>query len=169
MTRINVVPVNELCDQHLFAEFRELTRIPNKLKTGKLSYDKSKIPAAYTVQTAANPLGGKGHEYFFTDKLLWLEARYEQLYHELRKRHYNVTLLPVFLVPWPVDFFKAWQPTEEALFLNRTRLIEKFPAKARYCGYPAAICTTLQSEFFGVAVPHHVMHRSQDSWILSED
>ncbi|HGJ5874346.1 MAG TPA: pyrimidine dimer DNA glycosylase/endonuclease V [Arsenophonus apicola] len=29
MTRINVIPPNELCDQHLLAEHRELTRIPN--------------------------------------------------------------------------------------------------------------------------------------------
>ena len=29
MTRINLIPPKELCDQHLLAEFRELTRIPN--------------------------------------------------------------------------------------------------------------------------------------------
>lgn len=29
MTRINLVPPEELCDQHLLAEHRELTRIPN--------------------------------------------------------------------------------------------------------------------------------------------
>ena len=37
MTRINVVRPEELCDEHLFAEFREMTRIPNKLKAGKLA------------------------------------------------------------------------------------------------------------------------------------
>lgn len=35
MTRINVVPPSELCDQHLLAEFRELTRIPNGVLYGK--------------------------------------------------------------------------------------------------------------------------------------
>ncbi|OYQ73494.1 hypothetical protein B9T20_07170 [Wohlfahrtiimonas sp. G9077] len=31
MTRINVVDVETLCDQHLLAEHRELTRIPNDI------------------------------------------------------------------------------------------------------------------------------------------
>lgn len=37
MTRINVVPVEELCDQHLLAEHRELTRIPNAVARGRFS------------------------------------------------------------------------------------------------------------------------------------
>ena len=36
MVIVNVVPVHELCDQHLLAEHRELTRIPNGLLSGKL-------------------------------------------------------------------------------------------------------------------------------------
>ena len=35
MTRINLVPPEELCDQHLLAEHRELTRIPNAVAKGK--------------------------------------------------------------------------------------------------------------------------------------
>ena len=37
MTRINLVPPAELCDQHLLAEHRELTRIPNAVAKGKFS------------------------------------------------------------------------------------------------------------------------------------
>ena len=39
MTRINVVQVQELCDQHLLAEWRELTRIPNGVVTGKFIHE----------------------------------------------------------------------------------------------------------------------------------
>jgi len=35
MTRINLVPPQELCDQHLLAEHRELTRIPNAVARGR--------------------------------------------------------------------------------------------------------------------------------------
>ena len=37
MTRINLVPPAELCDQHLLAEHRELTRIPNAVARGHYS------------------------------------------------------------------------------------------------------------------------------------
>lgn len=32
MTRINLVPVEELMDQHLFAEFREIKMVPKSLR-----------------------------------------------------------------------------------------------------------------------------------------
>jgi len=35
MTRINLVPPEELCDQHLLAELRELPRIPNAVLKGR--------------------------------------------------------------------------------------------------------------------------------------
>lgn len=37
MTRINIVPVEKLYDQHLLAEHREIKRIPNVIKQGKYS------------------------------------------------------------------------------------------------------------------------------------
>jgi deoxyribonuclease (pyrimidine dimer) len=52
MTRINIIPVEELMDQHLVAEYREITMVPASLartllpKTG-LEY--KKIPKSYTL------------------------------------------------------------------------------------------------------------------------
>jgi len=37
MTRINLLPVKELSDQHLMAEYRELPRIVNAVICGRLS------------------------------------------------------------------------------------------------------------------------------------
>ena len=81
MTRINLVNPDQLTNEHLMAEYRELPRIftaVRKLK-GQLPKD---IPAEYTL--------GKGHCKFFYNKLEWLHARYVNLYLELIRRGYNL-------------------------------------------------------------------------------
>ncbi|WP_443089508.1 pyrimidine dimer DNA glycosylase/endonuclease V [Xenorhabdus sp. Sc-CR9] len=81
MTRINVIPPNELCDQHLLAEHRELTRIPNDIikRNGKVTLTTLE---AYTL--------GNGHVIFFRDKLLFLKKRYEVIYQECLNRGFSV-------------------------------------------------------------------------------
>ena len=67
MTRINIVPVKELMDQHLIAEYREITMVPASLSrtlASKKGLDYSKIPKNYTLN--------RGHVYFFYDKGLYL-------------------------------------------------------------------------------------------------
>lgn len=135
MTRINVVPPSELCDQHLIAEWRELTRIPNGIAFGKFVIDLTVIPKQYTVRTSDNPVGGRGHMKFFFDKLEYLYTRYEALRAELNQRGMPQKSM------WPVGFdFKAlglwndYDPPSEALALNRKRIAEMLPSKARYAG-----------------------------------
>lgn len=55
MTRINCVPVEELTDKHLLAEYRELPRIFN------LARAVEDAPTEYVL--------GTGHMKFFYDKL----------------------------------------------------------------------------------------------------
>ena len=57
MTRINTIPPQELCDKHLMAEIREITRIPNTIKTGKAII--ANIPDTFRL--------GSGHVKFFYD------------------------------------------------------------------------------------------------------
>lgn len=121
MTRINVVPVEELCNAHLFAEFRELTRIPNGIASGKMKTEYRDAPLKYTL--------GTGHVKFFADKLLFLKKRYDALYKELLRRDYDVAYI------WPDDLpkYAIWndyRPTEEALAINRARIKERMPEKA---------------------------------------
>ena len=114
MTRINVVPVEELCDQHLLAEHRELTRIPNAIAKGRYSLDGQ--PSEYTL--------GKGHVKFFYDKLRFLLDRYYNLNNECRKRGFTVEQRwPIRT--WPVHLFKDYEPTEEALRINRERIKDR--------------------------------------------
>ena len=80
MTRINLVPPEELCDQHLLAEHRELTRIPNAVAKGK--YHLKGQPAEYKL--------GEGHVRFFFNKLAFLKKRYDALHTEC-KAHYPMT------------------------------------------------------------------------------
>lgn len=137
MTRINVVPVGELCDQHLLAEHRELTRIPNGIADGKY-LDKSKIPDFYTVRTENNPDGGKGHMYFFANKLMYLKKRYLLLCRELRERgfsHKHRWNLATNKNDMP-DLFGRYEPTAEAISLNRQRIKERWPKNARYHRIP---------------------------------
>lgn len=122
MTRINLVPPAELCDQHLLAEHRELTRIPNVVAKGKFSLVDQ--PADYKL--------GTGHVKFFFDKMQFLKNRYEMLHDECLNRGFNVKNI------WPEsglenpELWKDYEPTETAMLENRERIKIRMPEKARF-------------------------------------
>lgn len=126
MTRINVVPVEELSRQHLIAEYRELPRlfglIRKAIERGESPLDK-RNPVVYTL--------GKGHVRFFYNKLRFLWFRQGELVGEMRKRGYNPQFTsidpPAGLTGGP-EFDLWWndyEPTPEALALNRERIRER--------------------------------------------
>lgn len=84
MTRINLVPVQDLADQHLFAEWREIKMVPaalrRSLKTRNIGDILDGIPKRYTLN--------KGHVTFFFNKMLFLCDRYGELTDELENRGY---------------------------------------------------------------------------------
>lgn len=127
MTRINVVPVEELCDQHLLAEHRELKRIPNCIAQGKFSL--KNVPNEYTL--------GTGHVSFFYQRLAFLKERYVQLHNECLKRGFNVQWMFPDDTELPKNkmFWNNYVPTEKALHINRERINIRIPAKARYTQY----------------------------------
>lgn len=121
MTRVNLVPPSELCDQHLLAEHREITRIPNCVLSGK--YKPVGIPDSYRL--------GTGHVRFFMDKLLFIRRRYESLHRECLGRGFKVKdIFPP--VVGMADLNKDYTPTPEALALNRARIAERMPKNARF-------------------------------------
>jgi len=125
MTRINCVPVEELTDKHLGAEYRELPRlfgqIQKAIERGK-SPDDPRNPTEYKL--------GKGHTRFFYNKLPWLIVRYAALVKECEKRgrQVNFSNVPNAAI---VCMFKHqprwqyWKVTPEALELNRQRIKER--------------------------------------------
>jgi deoxyribonuclease (pyrimidine dimer) len=122
MTRINVVPPQELTVKHLVAEYKEITRLPNNLKKslsrkGK-PFQMTEIPSQYTL--------GKGHVKFFYDKMAFLQNRFESLVKEMLNRGYSpkYTDSSIF-VPDNKMFYNGYQPTDEAIRLNRERIQER--------------------------------------------
>ena len=127
MTRINVINPHILTDQHLLAEHRELTRIPNNILSGKLNIPKD-IPKKYLL--------GTGHVKFFVNKLLWLCSRYSSIHTECIRRGFKVTY------KWPshnnrffdMGLMGGYAVTKEDIDMNIERLVERFPSKARFKG-----------------------------------
>lgn len=86
MTRINLLPVSELNNVHLMAEYRELPMVPAALKRSLRTQSKEKIlkkiPKSFTLN--------QGHVLFFYNKLGYLSNRYEELIVELKNRGYEL-------------------------------------------------------------------------------
>lgn len=122
MTRINLVEPHELCDQHLLAEHRELTRIPNAVAKGKYKLDGQ--PADYKL--------GTGHVRFFFDKMAFLKRRYDALHRECLLRGFKVQYIWPEHLPEEAALWRDYTPSENALALNRERIRERMPAKARF-------------------------------------
>lgn len=125
MTRINLVPVSELSDQHLLAEHREIKRIPNKV--GKNFYKRDNIHDSFKL--------GTGHEKFFIDKLFWLFTRYRLLRKECIRRGFNITDYSDCF--WNIsvsheDYFQDWEPSQRDIDLSRERIQERLQAKPDY-------------------------------------
>lgn len=112
MTRINVVPVEELTNPHLLAEWRELPRMAG---FARRCADGTR-PADYVL--------GSGHMKFFLDKGVFLEMRHIELTIELKRRGFNLKSYERFRMP---DMWGRhdYVPTENALIINRQRIAER--------------------------------------------
>ena len=126
MTRINLVDPYELTDQHLIAEYREITMVPGSLKrtlVSKSGYQESKVPKQFTLNS--------GHVYFFYNKGKYLHNRYHELIDEMKRRGFN----PDPNRKFPSDIFKNnnlyndWMPTIEDQKLIRERIKKRIDAK----------------------------------------
>lgn len=126
MTRINCVPVEELTDKHLVAEYREL---PRAFKLMRAAQDRGEAPTdgrnprEYTM--------GTGHVRFFYNKGLYLLRRQKALVAEMQRRGFNPQFTdPSELLPEGLDLWRMmdWTPTPEALAINRQRIAERLAA-----------------------------------------
>ena len=118
MTRINLIPVEELSDQHLLAEYRELPRMAKF--AGKTVQRKEDIPVTFTLN--------KGHMTFFLDKAEFLEQRHADIVEECLRRGINLQDPQPFTMPR--IFEQAdWTPSEEEVAVSRERIQEKLSEK----------------------------------------
>ena len=120
MTRINVVPVEELSDQWLLAEYRELPRvIKQEVRTDD-------APEFYKL--------GKGHVKWAKKHAWWCVCRYEEICDEMEYRG--------FTVHYPYDDLYNFSHGSNCgcgyvvigddIQINRQRLIEKYRMKPNF-------------------------------------
>lgn len=118
MTRINLVPVKYLYDQHLLAEHRELKRIPNQIRSWSLKPIPSKIPSSFCLWT--------WHVLFFTNKLLFLKERYVELRDECRSRGFDVSDYIDSFSNLPTELFNPYSPSEKEIALSKSRIDSRY-------------------------------------------
>lgn len=141
MTRLNLIPVEELTDQHLFAEFREIKMVPMSLRRSIAAWGLQGVLRIIPQEFTLN----KGHVSFFYDKGKYLERRYGQLKAELRNRSYKFNeqspLDPEGVFVGRLCLFNDYTPTPAAMTLVRERIAQrirerhaKVPGWYRYYG-----------------------------------
>ena len=126
MTRINLVPPEELSDQHLIAEYREIfmvgSSLQRSLKSPNWEKTKDSIPKNFTLN--------KGHVKFFYDKGNYLSNRYLELVEEMHRRNMKTDPLRIFKrEQWPDELFNNWLPNINDLNIIRERIAEKISLK----------------------------------------
>ena len=129
MTRINLVNPSELTDQHLIAEYREITMVPaalNRTLNSKVGLRREKISKRYTLNT--------GHVYFFYDKGRYLYERYQDIIQEMKNRGFNPDKTRKF--PTKIfkdnDLYNDWMPNLDDLHIIRRRISEKIAMKPNW-------------------------------------
>lgn len=127
MTRINCVPVEELCNEHLLAEYKELPRISGAIWRWheKTTTNIEGLGEVFVSPTAPDSYCmGKGHVKFFYDKGEWLRRRFEEeIVPELERRGYNLSYTSYR--PHPDGYNLDWVPDENAKEICRERIKER--------------------------------------------
>lgn len=135
MTRINLVRAQDLSDQHLFAEWREIKMIVPAAKRSLSSVPAvqvyKKISPNYTLNT--------GHVTFFYNKLVFLSERYSQLTDELLQRNFDITPFDFenrdFEFVWNSLYQVVWQPTKQDIQVNIDRITERLEERPNWYRY----------------------------------
>lgn len=137
MTRINLVYVKDLADQHLFAEWREIKMVIPAAKRSFASKNflqiVEKICPVYTLNT--------GHVTFFYNKLPFLKKRYDELTEELHQRSFDISDFNFVNDDYRYIEQKLlqidWTPTNRDIKVNIDRIAERLnerPDWYRYYG-----------------------------------
>ena len=119
MTRVNLVCVKTLSDQHLLAEHREIKRIPVLVK--KYKVNSQEIPKKYVMW--------KWHVKFFYNKQSFLKKRYISLHNECLKRWFKVQN---YINNWDFiddELLNDYKPTKEEIIISKNRIKEKIKLK----------------------------------------
>lgn len=121
MTRINVIPVRELSDQHLIAEYRELPRVI------KQNINICDAPDCYTL--------GPGHMKWAARYWKYTINRFYELCDEMQYRGFAVNYNPLGLDKYTPQLHGKGEDyivSDQDIALNRTRIREKYNKKPTF-------------------------------------
>lgn len=128
MTRINLVPVQELADQHLFAEYRELPRVFGKVRehiSKGRKFNDLKIPRTFVL--------GTGHMTFFYNKLKYLVDRHGAIVQECLRRGINISNTDLNdISDLPEKYCNDYYPLPEEIEISKSRLIDRYNLKPQW-------------------------------------
>lgn len=134
MTRINCVPVTELTDKHLIAEWKELPRVIKLSNKWFNEGCKQALPDSYRM--------GEGHVKFFYNKIAYLFDRYRLIRLEMIDRGFKPDMelyknvCKAMLATNTHDQFNNWKPDERALQANRERIKERLGSEYKELPLP---------------------------------
>jgi deoxyribonuclease (pyrimidine dimer) len=143
MTRINVVDLSQLTDQHLMAEYRELPMVAGSLRRSLRSKrGLPQIPSQYVL--------GRNHVTFFYNKGKFLHDRYNALISELIKRGYNLDPnreadFDTFINN---DLYNDWVVSDYDVNTNSERLSEKLNSKLGWYKYYSKSLSELDGQTY---------------------
>ena len=128
MTRINVVPPQELVNKHLMAEYRELPRIFTDARKRI-----AKGECVSELNQSSSYKMGQGHCMFFLTRCGWLLNRYQDLCGELLARGYNLNLelfndICDAAETLPASWMGDYHPDSDAMQINRARISDRLNA-----------------------------------------
>lgn len=129
MTRINLVEPEELMDQHLIAEYREIRLLCANLKrtlNSKHGFVESKVPKQFTLNS--------GHVYFFYNKGKYLHKRFGEIKVEMMQRGFQPNN-PFPREAWPKKLYNDWTPTERDKNIVRERITLRISQKPNWYRY----------------------------------
>ena len=146
MTRINLVNVEDLADQHLMSEWREIKMVPASLRRSLKTRTKNdilkNIPKTFTLNT--------GHVTFFFNKMHFLCNRYIALTQELENRDYNLTIHDmdqIFYADIPEEFRKIeWQPDASDIKISIERLLLRLNERPNWYRHYGSVTQPLYFE-----------------------
>lgn len=128
MTRINLVPPEELYDQHLVAEYREITMVPaslNRTLKSKAGFRPERVPEQFTLNS--------GHVYFFYNKGKYLHKRYHALIREMKARGMSPDPNRKFPAEvFPDELYNDWVPSDHDFHVIRERISQKISQKPHW-------------------------------------
>jgi deoxyribonuclease (pyrimidine dimer) len=119
VTRINLVPPEDLLRWHLVAEYREVPRIFALARAWDERGRPGKLPETYRL--------GPGHERFFYDKLVFIARRHRLLVREMWARGYSPNFEHTLglLLSCPRDLRQDWTPAEQDIAASWQRIKER--------------------------------------------